>query len=164
MSHISSVLDGLAQRRIVVIGDVFLDEYLTGRAERLSREAPVPVLEFQSRRYVPGGGANPAMNAAALGASVSLVGVVGEDTEAATLRDLLARAGINSYGLITDPARPTVTKTRIVAEGELRFPQQLARIDRISRAPLDPATEERVIAAARRLATETNAEAILVSD
>jgi D-glycero-beta-D-manno-heptose-7-phosphate kinase len=164
MSHISSVLDTLSQRRIVVIGDVFLDEYLTGRAERLSREAPVPVLEFQSRRHVPGGGANPAMNAAALGARASLVGVVGDDPEAAALRDLLARAGVESSGLVTDPSRPTITKTRIVAEGELRFPQHLARIDRVSRTPLDPAIEGRVLAAVTRLVEQTEAEAILVSD
>lgn len=164
MNQLETLLDTLSGQTLVVHGDVFLDEYLTGRAERLSREAPVPVLEFRSRLHVPGGGANPAMNAAALGAKVRLIGVVGDDSEAAILRGLLAGAGIDVSGLVIDPGRPTILKTRIVAEGELRFPQQLARIDRLSRTPLNPAVETNAIAAMRRLTLGTRASAILVSD
>jgi D-glycero-beta-D-manno-heptose-7-phosphate kinase len=160
-----SLLPSLSGQRLIVLGDVFLDDYLIGRAERLSREAPIPVLAYTARRQVPGGGANPAMNAAALGASVSQVGVVGTDPEAAALRDLLAGAGIDTTGLISDSERPTVTKIRIVAEGELRFPQQLARLDKMSRLPLSTETQAAILAALRRLSHAPAAPAaLLVSD
>jgi rfaE bifunctional protein kinase chain/domain len=164
VNTLEGLLDSLAGQSLIVLGDVFLDEYVVGRAERLSREAPVPVLEFRARRRVPGGGANPAMNAAALGAKASQIGVVGDDSEAASVRDLLAGAGVDVSGLITDPSRPTITKTRIVAEGEQRFPQQLARVDRGSREPLTEAMQARVIAEIRRLTVEKKAAAILCSD
>src|SRR3990170_1552136 len=91
-------IDSFARQSIVVVGDVFLDEYLIGRAERLSREAPVLVLEYRSRRQVPGGGANPAMNIAALGAQATQIGVIGDDAEGAALRALLASAGVDAAG------------------------------------------------------------------
>lgn len=164
-SHtLSSILDNFASQRLIVVGDVFLDEYLMGRAERLSREAPIPVLQFTARRQVPGGGANPAMNAAALGATVAQVGVVGADPEAAALRQLLQAAGINTAGLITDPQRPTVTKIRVVAEGELRFPQQLARVDRLSPQPLGSETQAAVLEAVTQACQQLGPQAILVSD
>ncbi len=159
-----SILTEFPNQNLVVVGDVFLDDYLIGRAERLSREAPIPVLEFTARRQVPGGGANPAMNGAALGAKVSLVGIVGSDPEADALRELLTKVGIDISGLITDPARPTVTKTRVMAEGELRFPQQLARIDKLSRQPLTAETETEVLAAIQHLCVAWQPSALLLSD
>ena len=72
-------LPKLAGRRVVVVGDIFLDEYISGRATRLSREAPIPVLEFTGRRYLPGGAANPANNIVALGSQAQQVGVIGQD-------------------------------------------------------------------------------------
>lgn len=159
-----SALETLPSQRLLVLGDVFLDDYLIGRAARLSREAPIPVLEYTARRLVPGGGANPAMNAAALGATVSQVGVVGTDPEADSLRQLLTQAGIDTSGLINDPDHPTVTKIRVVAEGELRFPQQLARLDKMSPLPLSPQTQTAVLAALQRLTQRPAPAAILVSD
>jgi D-glycero-beta-D-manno-heptose-7-phosphate kinase len=161
----STLLPFLTQMRrasLIVVGDLFLDEYLIGKAERLSREAPVPVLEYQRHLHIPGGGANPAMNAVALGAEVRLVGVVGTDAEAGTLYGLLEQSNIDTSGLVADPSRPTITKTRVVAGGELRFPQQVVRIDRLSRLPLDPSIETALLAAVRRHAN--SAHALLVSD
>jgi rfaE bifunctional protein kinase chain/domain len=152
----------LAGRHILVIGDVFLDEYLIGRATRLSREAPVPVLEFEERRQLPGGGANPAVNVVGLGGRVTQVGVVGDDSAGMTLTALLRAAGIAIDGIVTDPERPTTTKTRIVSRGSLRFPQQLARIDRVDRRPLAPDIEVQVVRRIRALAPL--ADAVLVSD
>ncbi len=157
-------IDSFAQQSIVVVGDVFLDEYLIGRAERLSREAPVPVLDYRRRRQVPGGGANPAMNVAALGAKATQIGVIGEDAEGAALRTLLTEAGVDAAGLIVDPARPTTAKTRIVAEGELRFPQQLARVDRQSREPLPESVRAQLAAGLERSVNRADAGAILFSD
>ena len=155
-------LPKLAGRRILVVGDIFLDEYISGRATRLSREAPIPVLEFTGRRYLPGGAANPANNIVALGSQAQQVGVIGRDEAGRTLLAKLREAGIGTEGVVTDPSRPTTTKTRIIAQGSLRFPQQLARIDRLDRRPLDGDVERQVIAKLAALAPQ--ADAILVSD
>jgi len=155
-------LPKLAGRRVVVVGDVFLDEYISGRATRLSREAPIPVLEFAGRRSLPGGAANPANNIVALGSQAQQVGVIGRDEAGQTLLAKLKEAGIDIEGVVTDPSRPTTTKTRIVSQGSLRFPRQLARIDRLDRRPLDEDVEHEVIARLRTLAPQ--ADAILVSD
>ncbi len=131
------ILARLAQQRILVVGDIFLDEYVFGHATRLSREAPIPVLEFLRRTYLPGGAANPAHNIAALGAQAMLGAVVGDDVEGQLLLNLLHSANVASDCVLIDPSRPTTVKTRIVSESSLRFSQQLARIDRINRTPID---------------------------
>ncbi len=161
-SKLLQSLPKLTGRHILVVGDIFLDEYISGRATRLSREAPIPVLEFTGRRYLPGGAANPAHNIVALGSQAQQVGVIGQDEAGRTLLAKLREAGIGTEGVVTDPSRPTTTKTRIVAQGSLRFPQQLARIDRLDRRPLDEDVERQVITRLRALAPQ--ADAILVSD
>ena len=134
----------LAGQNILVIGDVILDEYLIGSATRLSREAPVPVLEFESRQLIPGGAANPAANIVALGSSAVQVGVIGPDAEATALRQVLQVRGIETSSLVVDSGRPTTVKTRVMAQMGLRFPQQVARLDRISRAPLSAGSERQI--------------------
>ena len=161
-SKLLQSLPKLTGRHILVVGDIFLDEYISGRATRLSREAPIPVLEFTGRRYLPGGAANPAHNIVSLGSQAEQVGVIGQDEAGQTLLAKLREAGIGTEGVVTDPSRPTTTKTRIVAQGSLRFPQQLARIDRLDRRPLDEGVERQVIVRLRALAPQ--ADAILVSD
>ncbi|MBE0691231.1 MAG: ribokinase, partial [Anaerolineae bacterium] len=133
--------------RILVIGDAFLDEYLIGKATRMSREAPVPVLEFEERRLIPGGAANPAANIVSLGGHAALVSVIGADAEATTLRQVLQARGIETDALVVDATRPTTVKTRIMAQMGLRFPQQVARLDRLSRDPISAAVERRLRAA-----------------
>jgi rfaE bifunctional protein kinase chain/domain len=156
-----AALPALSRPRLLVIGDVFLDVYLIGEAERLSREAPIPVLAYSDQRDVPGGAANPAMNAVALGAQATLVGLVGDDDEGRRLAARLAAAGVGD-GLVRDPERATARKIRLVAQGSLRFPQQIARIDRVERAPLSPATRAAIVAqAGERLAGH---DAVLCSD
>jgi len=152
----------LAGHHILVVGDLFLDEYLIGQAARLSREAPIPVLEFEEQRRMPGGGANPSMNVMALGGHVIQVGVVGDDEAGQVLITLLDAAGIAVEGVVVDPGRSTTTKTRIVARGSLRFPQQIARIDRVDRRPLSPEIEAQVVTRITDLADQVGA--ILVSD
>jgi rfaE bifunctional protein kinase chain/domain len=155
-------LPKLAGKRILVVGDVFLDEYISGRATRLSREAPIPVLEFTGRWYLPGGAANPSNNIVAFGSEAYQVGVIGRDEEGEILIAKLEEAGIDTTGIVTDPSRSTTTKTRILAHGSLRFPQQIARIDRLDRRPLDEEVERKVIAMLTELAKDS--DAILVSD
>jgi D-glycero-beta-D-manno-heptose-7-phosphate kinase len=136
MNRTDDIISRLSQPRIMVIGDVVLDEYLYGTATRLSREAPIPVLEFVRRASIPGAAANPAHNIAALGARAVLAGVVGDDQEGRQLLDLLRENKVDPACILVDPSRPTTVKTRIVSQGSLRFPQQIARIDRISREPV----------------------------
>jgi rfaE bifunctional protein kinase chain/domain len=156
------VISRLAGKRILIVGDVILDEYLIGNAARLSREAPIPVLEFAARRVIPGGAANPAMNVAALGGLATQVAVVGDDLAGQELIARLQEASIDASGIVVDPHRCTTQKTRIVSQGSLRFPQQLARIDRVDRHSPAPEVEAAVI---RQIETTIPlVDAVLVSD
>ena len=125
----AEVLARLAGRRVLVVGDAMLDEYVRGTVRRISQEAPVPVLDLERIDHGPGGAANAAANAAGLGAEALLVAVAGEDEAAPLLRAALAARGVKA-SLLADPSRPTTRKTRIVAQG-----QQLARVDREERSP-----------------------------
>ncbi len=145
IARLMQVIPRFARQRVQVVGDVVLDEYLIGRAERLSREAPIPVLELVERKTIPGGAANPAMNVKALGGEASLVALVGDDAAAKELVARLRTAGIDASGIIKEASRRTTQKTRIVAQESFRFPQQLARLDRVDRQPPDAEIEEKII-------------------
>lgn len=160
--NLSTIIPKLASHRLLVLGDVILDEYITGKAQRMSREAPIPVLEFQSRRHIPGGASNPASNIVALGSAALQIGIVGADDTAQHLRRALQERGIDTSGLITCAEKPTTLKTRILAQMGLRFPQQVARVDTLSRTEIDAATEATVLSmVGQHLA---KADALLVSD
>src|SRR4051794_15288876 len=113
--HLLKLIPKLAGQRVIVLGDVILDEYLIGRATRLSREAPVPVLEFEERRLIPGGAANPAANIVALGSSAVQMGIIGADAEGESLRHVLQTRQIDVHALLVEDGRPTTVKTRIMA-------------------------------------------------
>jgi D-glycero-beta-D-manno-heptose-7-phosphate kinase len=151
-----------AGKRTLVIGDVILDEYIYGRAERLSREAPIPVLEYTHRDLIPGGAANPSANIASLGGQPLQIGVIGVDNFGEQLRDALRTRQIDPAGLVIDPQRPTTTKTRIMAQMGLRFPQQIARIDQIDRNTINGEIEQKVIETIRTCAA--NQHALIASD
>jgi len=143
---------------VLVVGDVMLDRFIAGRVSRISPEAPVPVVRFQSEHVRLGGAANVAHNLAALGARVALVGVVGRDAAATRLREELAVSHIATDGLVEDPTRPTVEKVRIVTERN----QQVARVDYERDEDVSADIEARVV---ERIADAgRNAKAILVSD
>jgi len=152
----------LAGHTVLVLGDVILDEYLIGTPERISREAPIPVLELTERRYIPGGAANPSSNIMSLGSSAKQIGLVGEDSAAQRLRDELGGRGIDVSGLVSLPDRPTTLKTRILAQMGLRFPQQIARVDTISRTPISAEVEERILETVRH--AWSDCQALLISD
>ena len=124
MLSLSSLLANLANERIVVVGDAVLDAWLSGPAHRLCREAPVPVVTVDRRVTAPGGAANTAANAAALGADVTLVSFVGEDDDAVALRAALAGHGVADSALLGVPGRRTQAKRRIVVDEQV-----LARFD-----------------------------------
>lgn len=152
--------DELTNRAVLVLGDLILDEYLSGRAVRLSREAPVPVLERTRRTLVAGGAANPAVNLARLGATVWAAGVVGDDQQGRDLLDLLRGVGVGTEGVVEDPSRPTTTKTRIVAEGSFVHGQHLARIDHLDRRPIDAPVEALLVERIQQIAAQVQAIAV----
>ncbi len=143
---------------ILVAGDVMLDRFIVGRVSRISPEAPVPVVQFQSEHVRLGGAANVAHNIAALGGRVALVAIVGADAAAHRLRDQLSAAGIAVAGLVEEAARPTTEKVRIVTDRN----QQVARIDYERDDDVSGAAEEAI---AGRIAQQgREARALLVSD
>src|SRR3954468_20996340 len=112
-SRALTLVSRLVNRRILVVGDVMIDRFIIGTVTRISPEAPVPVVRFESEHARLGGAANVAHNLAVLGARVVLVGMVGADATAKHLRDLLETAGVSAEGLVEDAGRPTVEKVRI---------------------------------------------------
>ncbi len=121
----------LAGRKVLVLGDVMLDEYLNGVVERISPEAPVPVVQVLSRSHVPGGAGNVARNIAALGGAPTLVSIAGDDADSRSMRDLLSDGGIRPL-LVPGPERRTTRKSRVIAQQ-----QQMIRLDYETVRPLD---------------------------
>ncbi|MEZ4523321.1 MAG: bifunctional ADP-heptose synthase [Thermomicrobiales bacterium] len=154
------VLDQISGQRHVVIGDLYLDHYVFGKPQRVSREAPVLVLDEERREDRLGGGAAPALALKALGCEVAVSGVVGDDPAGATVVRLLTDAGIDASQVAVDSSRPTTVKTRVVAEGFFLFPQQLVRVDRQERDPISPDVERSIGRAIRTV----QPECVLVSD
>lgn len=137
-----AVATGFGGRRLLVVGDLMLDRYLWGEVQRISPEAPVPVLRLNRETEVAGGAANVARNLAALGPRVELAGLIGQDLEGERLLALLREAGIGADGILTLAERATSTKTRAIGNH-----QQMLRIDRERTAPLDEAMEDALFAA-----------------
>jgi len=127
MKDYKSIISKFNKAKILVVGDLILDEFIWGSVERISPEAPVPVVLQNKRSYMPGGAANVANNLSSLGARVSIVGKVGDDAEGKMLLSELKKRGINSDGVIIDSKHPTILKTRIIAQH-----QQVVRVDRES--------------------------------
>jgi len=147
-----------ADRPVLVVGDVMLDHFVVGRVTRISPEAPVPVVAFERDEHRLGGAANVAHNVRALGGRVAVVGTVGRDRAAETLAGALAAVGADASGLVTDPARPTTTKMRVVTERN----QQVSRIDYESDREVPPDVERHLIAQIE--AHIATAAAVVVSD
>ena len=154
---LEATIERFRGHRIAVLGDCMVDRYLWGRVDRISPEAPVPVVEIERETFTLGGAGNVAANLRSLGAEPVLLATVGDDPEAAALRDALERRGISTQHLVTDPARPTTVKTRIVAHS-----QQVVRADRESRADLADGALERMLAAID--AALERCEGLVISD
>ena len=143
-------LAGFSPFKAVIVGDFMLDQQIRGAAERMSPEAPVPILTARSQRDItsmPGGASNVAACLSALGGEVHLVGVTGSDSEATELLDRLQSSGCHVAGIVEDPARPTTVKRSLVGLAQHRHPQKMFRLDFESREPLDSAIEDRLLQA-----------------
>jgi D-glycero-beta-D-manno-heptose-7-phosphate kinase len=135
LPFLSDLIQKFGHRKVLVVGDLTLDEFLTGQVERISREAPVLIIRHEGTKQVPGGGANAVYNLAKLGAHVIAVGLVGNDDQGQALQTIFTDAGIDISGIFVDSDRPTVTKTRISGHARQSVTQQIVRIDRKSDLP-----------------------------
>jgi D-beta-D-heptose 7-phosphate kinase/D-beta-D-heptose 1-phosphate adenosyltransferase len=152
------LINRFARLNVCVVGDVMLDRFVVGRVTRISPEAPVPVVRFEREYSRLGGAGNVAQNLRALGANVTLIGVVGRDAASAMLRTLLGERGIPADSLVADGARPTVEKVRVVTDRN----QQVARIDYERDSDVDDDVENQLVERINAAAPDANA--LLVSD
>ncbi len=157
VARVRELLAEGARQQILVLGDVMLDWFIWGRVDRISPEAPVPVVEFQRENFMPGGAANVARNLAVLKNPASMIGPVGRDSYGAKLKSLLEEEGVNCRGLFAQSKRPTSIKTRIVAHQ-----QQVVRVDREERSAIDDATVQRILGIVERRLPKT--AAIILGD
>src|SRR5215210_519025 len=162
MERLSGLVREFAGRRVVVLGDLIADQFVSGEISRVSREAPVMILRHERTETVPGGAANCAMNLSALCAQVAVVGLVGEDSAGRGLLEKLKGAGVDCSGVVVVPRHRTTTKVRILAGHAHSTRQQVVRLDYES----DVLKDERILSdiASNVRAAFEGAEAAVVSD
>src|SRR4051794_14909928 len=139
------MMQHLGQPRVLVLGDVMLDRYVWGDAERISQEAPVILLHAERREERLGGASSVATLLRALGARVALAGVVGPDADGRRIRHLLVEQGIDDEAVLVDSDRPSTVKERYIGRAQQRHPQQMLRVDYEVRKPLPPSCEQELI-------------------
>ncbi len=156
-TDLTTVVRAFTGRAVLVIGDAILDSYLTGTADRICREAPVPIVSLTDHVDAPGGAGNTAVNAAALGATVRFLTVVGGDREGRMLARSLRRRGVPDDDVLVDPTRETLSKNRVIADSQI-----LLRFDRGTTEPTGPSTEAELIERLRVAFDEM--DGVIVSD
>lgn len=144
--RLKEIISKFSEGRVLVVGDLILDEYVCGNVSRISPEAPIPVVEVVKESTLPGGAANVANNVHTLGGKVFLGGVVGQDGIGNVLKEELLRRGIDTKGLVVDRRRPTTIKTRIIAHQ-----QQVVRVDREKKEAISDSILKQLLAYCRLL-------------
>ncbi|MFO7819907.1 MAG: PfkB family carbohydrate kinase [Halanaerobacter sp.] len=162
MTKLREYLPEFKEHNILVLGDMIADEFISGQPERISREAPVLILEHQNHEILPGGGTNAANNVSALGGQVYVAGVIGDDRVGRQLTEQLEEEGIATEGLIVDHERPTAVKTRILAGGEETVKQQVVRVDKLETHAISKEIERKLLDYVEQIIDEI--DAILLSD
>lgn len=157
MIRIDQLIDSISRLKVLVVGEAMLDSYLQGPPGGICREAPVPIVNVETRRDAPGGAANTAVNVASLGAHVTLLSVIGADLEARLLRQVLRSRGVNTEFVMAHTRRRTIAKHRVMADEQL-----LVRFDQGTTTPLDADTEEAVVEELTHLLPRM--DAVIVSD
>ena len=156
-AQLTEAIDRFSEARIVVLGDIIMDEFIWGDVSRISPEAPVPVLDVERETRLLGGAANVVRNMGALGADAILCGIVGDDVMGAEIVSELKRMGLRSDGVAVESGRPTSIKTRVVARN-----QQIVRYDRESTAQIRAASVQKMLDFAT--ATFPHIDAVVISD
>jgi len=155
--RLKNIISKFNQARVLVVGDLILDEFIWGSVSRISPEAPVPVVWVESENFMPGGASNVANNIRALGGEVFIVGVVGADSRGEVLQDLLRKQGVHCDGIFVDKQRPTTEKTRVIAHH-----QQVVRIDREKVMALSDLVLDKIIDFIRQKIREV--DALIIED
>lgn len=161
-SDLADLIHNLGQPRVLVVGDVMLDRYVWGDAERISQEAPVILLHADKREERLGGASSVATLLRALGARVALAGVVGADADGERIRRTLVELGIDDEVVLSDADRPSTVKERYIGRAQQKHPQQMIRVDYEVRTPLSPNQENRLTEAIARQVRR--ADIVLISD
>lgn len=157
LETLEKIEEKLKNVKLLVIGDCILDRYFVGEVNRISPEAPVPVFDLKETYFSLGGAANVAANLRGLNVQVELIGVVGKDEHGKILKELAKKEGIGVKGILEDPTRPTTIKTRIIAQS-----QQLLRIDKEERKPIDKNLKKKFQEIYETLLTEV--DGVILSD
>ena len=155
------ILNQFEGKRVLVVGDVMLDEYVWGRVSRVSPEAPVMIVDAESHTFVPGGAANVVNNVCALGGKALIAGIVGQDSAAGTLKEKLSEEGADVAGIIAVADRPTTLKTRVIAHTQ-QGAQQVVRVDHERRDAISPEVQARMLTFLHDAVS--NCDALLLSD
>ncbi len=163
VEKLKGLIRKLGDAKILVIGDLALDEMVYGDTERISREAPVLILQHTHTNFILGGASNAAHNVSTInGGNVSVIGVIGDDYHANDLKNAFNEAGIDCESLITDKERKTITKTRISGSCSHSITQQIVRIDRQTNAPISTETESKMIEKIEKMIPDF--DAVILSD
>ncbi|MEE8404553.1 MAG: D-glycero-beta-D-manno-heptose-7-phosphate kinase [candidate division Zixibacteria bacterium] len=157
LRRIREITSGFGDARVLILGDIMLDEYMYGSVDRISPEAPVPVVNISSSKILLGGAANVAANICSLGGEALLLGTVGDDEAATKISQLLKSEKISDDLLVTDLTRRTTIKTRIIAHS-----QQIVRADREDRHEVNPDIEKEILG--RFMSVADDIQAVIVSD
>ncbi|NOX97630.1 MAG: D-glycero-beta-D-manno-heptose-7-phosphate kinase [Nitrospirae bacterium] len=152
---LKEIISRFPQGKVLVIGDLILDEFVWGNVSRISPEAPIPIVEVVKETFMPGGAANVSNNVYSLGGKTFLSGVVGTGPAGNILRETLSQRGIDTRGIIIDKGRPTTLKTRIIAHH-----QQVVRVDREKKEFLKDSPLEKILTCCQELANEVDIIAI----
>ena len=152
LNRFREIASGFADRNVLVVGDLMLDTYLWGDINRISPEAPVPIVEVKKIEYNPGGAANVALNLASLGCKVSLIGLIGTDAEGTILKNLLDQRNIICTDLVISESRPTTVKSRIIAHT-----QQVVRAAREMNKDLSESSNNNLIKSVKEIIEDVDA-------
>lgn len=155
--RLEALFEQIGRSEVAVIGDLMLDRYVWGVAERISPEAPVPVVTLTGESSNLGGAANVAANVSSLGARSHLIGLIGNDSDGTMLREIVSKSGLSDYGLVVDESRPTSVKTRVIAQN-----QHVVRIDRELAQDASIQAEEEILDRFRQMLP--NIRAVILED
>lgn len=159
MINLKNAFNAFAQKKVIIIGDVMIDTYLKGSVNRISPEAPVPIVQFKSREHRLGGAANVALNIKALGAQPFICSVIGKDEEGDLFQRLTTESNLSSWGVINADDRITTVKTRVIGNN-----QQLLRVDNERTNPINSLTEFALIERVKEIAEKEGIDAIIFED
>ena len=159
MIDIKSTFRDFSKKKVIIVGDVMIDTYIHGGVERISPEAPVPVVKYSKTEHRLGGAANVGLNIKALDATPIICSVIGQDKDAEIFKNILAENNLSAEGLVKDDERSTTNKTRVIGNN-----QQLIRVDKEDTHALSSAIEDQLIDKVKTLAIKEKVDAIIFED